>query len=72
VVAPKGEKLEKFFRNLAKDPDLYQRYLAHPKEVMLEEGLDEDVIDAVMGGELGILNDLLQGSNLICGTLVRI
>jgi hypothetical protein len=38
---------------------------------MKAEGLDQDVIDAVVNGNLAFLNDLLQGSNLICGTLVR-
>lgn len=37
-----------------------------------EGGLDPDVIDAVMKGNLAFLNDLLQGSNIICGTLVRL
>jgi hypothetical protein len=72
---PKGEKLEKFFKDLAKDPrkpgSLYGKYLANPKKVMQDEGLDPDVIDAVMGGDLKFLNDLLQGSNIICGTIVR-
>ena len=72
---PKGEKLEKFFKDIAKDPDkpgsLYQRYLANPRKVMQGEGLDPDVINAVMDGDLKFLNDLLQGSNIICGTIVR-
>ena len=72
----KGEKLQKFFKDLAKNPDkpdsLYKRYLADPKKVMQDEGLDQDVIDAVMAGNLAFLNDLLQSSNIICGTLVRI
>ena len=72
---PKGEKLEKFFKDLAKDPgkpgSLYEKYLEHPRKVMQDEGLDPDVIDAVMDGNLKVLNDLLQGSNIICGTIVR-
>jgi hypothetical protein len=75
----KGEKLEKFFKDLAKNPDkpgsLYEKYLANPRQVMHDEGLDPDVISAVMGGDRGdlkFLNDLLQGSNIICGTIVRV
>lgn len=72
----KGEKLEKFFRDIGKNPDkpgsLYKKYLANPRQVMQDEGLDPDVIDAVMGGDLKFLNDLLQGSNIICGTIVRV
>jgi hypothetical protein len=67
----KGEKLQKFFRDLARDPDLYNRYLANPDAVMTQEGLEKDVRDAVLGGDLTFVNNLLQGSNLICGTLVR-
>jgi hypothetical protein len=58
----KGEKLEKFFKDIAKNPDkpgsLYERYLANPRKVMREEGqLDPDVIDAVMDGNLTFLNE---------------
>jgi hypothetical protein len=76
----KGEKLKKFFKDLAENPErpgsLYERYLANPRQVMHDEGhLDPDVIDAVMGGkggDLKFLNDLLRGSNIICGTIVRV
>lgn len=75
----KGEKLKKFFKDLAENPDkpgsLYEKYLANPRQVMNDQGLDPDVINAVMGGEKGdlkFLNDLLQGSNIICGTIVRV
>ena len=37
---------------------------------MQDEGIDEDVITAVMAGNLGFVNDLLHGSNLICATIV--
>jgi hypothetical protein len=67
----KGEKLQKFFRDLARDQNLYSRYLNDPRAVMEQEGLDEDVINAVMAGNLAFMNELLQGSNLICGTIVR-
>lgn len=71
----KGERLEKFFKDLARNPgqqgSLYERYLANPRKVMQDEGLDPDVIDAVMTGDLELLNELLQHSNIICGTLVR-
>ena len=67
-------KLEKFLKDLAKNPEkpgsLYQRYLADPRQVMHDEGLDQDVIDAVMAGDLKFLNDRLQGSNMICATIV--
>ena len=70
----KGEKLEKFLKDLAKDPgkpgSLYEKYLADPRKVMRDEGIDEDVIVAVMAGNLGFVNDLLHGSNLICATIV--
>jgi hypothetical protein len=70
----KGEKLQKFLKDLAKDPDkpgsLYQQYLANPTKVMQDEGLDPDVIAAVMAGNLAFVNDLLHGSNLICATIV--
>lgn len=71
-MSPKGEKLEKFFRDLARDPALYQRYLADPEGVMRSEGLDNDVIQAVLQGNLTFINDLVKDTNLICGTLVRI
>jgi hypothetical protein len=72
----KGEKLQKFFKDLAKNPEkpgsLYEQYLAHPRKVMEDAGLDPDVVDAVMDGNLAFLNELLQGSNVICGTIVRL
>lgn len=71
-MSPKGDKLEKFFRDLAKDPNLYQQYLADPEGVMRSRGLDEDVIQAVLQGNLTFINDLVKDTNLICGTLVRI
>jgi hypothetical protein len=71
-MSPKGEKLEKFFRDLARDQGLYQQYLANPEAVMRSEGLDDDVIQAVLQGNLTFINDLVKDSNLICGTLVRI
>jgi len=68
-------KLEKFFKDLARNPDapnsLYKRYLANPRQVMKDAGLEDDVINAVMAGDLTFLNGVLQGSNIICGTLVR-
>jgi len=67
----KGEKLQKFFKDLARDQGLYQQYLADPRQVMENAGLDEDVIEAVLAGNLTFLNGLLQSSNIICGTLVR-
>jgi hypothetical protein len=70
-MSPKGEKLARFFRKLARDPDLYRQYLADPEGVMRAEGLDEDVIQAVMDGNLAFLNEQLRDSNLICGTIVR-
>jgi hypothetical protein len=69
-MSPKGEKLAKFFKDLAKDPNLYQQYLADPRGVM-KGRVDDDVSDAVMKGDLAFLNGLLQSSNIICGTLVR-
>ena len=75
----KGEKLKKFLKDLATNPDkpgsLYEKYLADPRQVMHDQGLDPDVINAVIGGDPGdlkFLNDLLQGSNIICGTIVRV
>lgn len=74
-MSPKGEKLAKFFSDLAKNPaqpgSLYQRYLANPEAVMKEEGLADDVIQAVMNANLAFINDLLRDSNFICGTIVH-
>lgn len=70
-MSPKGEKLERFFRELARDQALYEQYLADPQGVMRSKGIDEDVIQAVMQGNLALINDLVKDSNLICGTLVR-
>jgi hypothetical protein len=68
-----GKKLRDFFLQLADDPEgLYKKYLLHPREVMADK-LPQNVIDAVMAGNLKELNRIVKGpgKDIICGTIVR-
>ena len=74
--ADDGKKLRDFFLLLAENADgpLYQSYLEDPRRVMREHGLSGAVIEAVIHGNLKELNRLVKGSgtDIICGTIVRI
>ena len=74
--ADDGKKLRDFFLLLAENAEkpLYQKYFNDPRGVMKEHGLSEPVVEAVMHGNLKELNRLVKGSgtDIICGTIVRI
>jgi hypothetical protein len=68
-----GEALASFFKALADDPGLYNDYFTNPLETMRKRGLSEEVIGAVLQGDLHHLNRLLrdQDTAFILGTLIR-
>lgn len=48
--------LEQFFRELADNHQLYNNYLTNPLQTMRDYGIDEDLIAAVLQGDLRHLN----------------
>lgn len=66
--------LRDFFARLADDPALYNDYITDPVKTMREAGIPEDLIAAVLQGNLRKLNKLFaedSATPVILGTIVR-
>jgi hypothetical protein len=66
--------LAEFFGRLAEDSALYNNYVTDPVATMREAGISEDLIAAVLQGNLRKLNKLFAedaGHVVILGTIVR-
>lgn len=70
-----ARKLADFFTRLAEDPALYNNYLADPLTTMRGAGIPENLISAILTGNIGKLNELFTqleaGTIIILGTIVR-
>jgi hypothetical protein len=71
-----GRKLRDFFTQLADDPALYNNYLADPLTTMRGAGIPENLISAILTGNIGKLKeslaqDLDAGTIIVLGTIVR-
>ena len=66
--------LAEFFGRLAEDSTLYNDYVTAPVATMRAAGIPEDIIAAVLQGNLRKLNKLFEedsGHTVILGTIVR-
>jgi hypothetical protein len=66
--------LADFFGRLADDPALYNNYITAPVATMREASIPEDIIAAVLQGNLRKLNKLFADDSahtVILGTIVR-
>ena len=67
--------LAEFFARLADDPALYNDYITDPVATMRAAGIPEDLIAAVLQGNLRKLNKLFASEDaaqvVILGTIVR-
>lgn len=63
--------LEKFLKNLAQDPKLKERYLADPKQVMTEHGVDAKHQDMILNGDSAGITRELGVSDAVCITHVN-
>jgi hypothetical protein len=69
-----ADALAEFFGRLAEDPALYNDYVTDPVATMRAAGIPEDLIAAVLQGNLRKLNKLFEedsGRTVILGTIVR-
>ena len=72
-----GNALGQFFMDMAEDHALYNDYLANPLETMRGRGIAEDLISAVLEGDLHHLHahfrELQKDAStvVILGTIVR-
>jgi len=67
-------RLSEFFGRLAEDPALYNDYLTDPVATMRAAAIPEELISAVMQGNVKKLNKLFaqdSGHVVILGTIVR-
>jgi hypothetical protein len=70
-----AEKLESFFTRLADEPTFYNDYLNNPLDQLRDAGISEEVINAILTGNIRMLNDLFKSpgtSTFIFGTLIRL
>lgn len=66
-----NNKLKEFLKNLAQDPKLKQRYLADPKKVMTEQGVDAKHQDMILQGDSTGITKELGVSDAVCITHVN-
>ena len=68
-----ADPLAEFFGRLAEDPALYNDYVTDPVATMRAASIPEDLIAAVLQGNLRKLNKLFAdtGHAVILGTIVR-
>jgi hypothetical protein len=68
-----AEILAGFFREMAENPALYNDYLTNPLKTMRDRKIPEDLIGAVLQGDLHRLNKLFADADtaVILGTLIR-
>ena len=70
-----AQDLADFFARLAEDRALYNDYLTNPLAAMRSANLSEDLIGAVLEGDLHHLNKLFTeefAQMVILGTIVRL
>lgn len=63
--------LEKFLKNLAQDPKLKERYVADPKQVMTEHGIDAKHQDMILNGDSAGITRELGVSDVVCITHIN-
>ncbi len=66
-----NNKLKEFLKNLAQDPKLKQRYLANPKQVMTEQGVDAKHQDMILQGDSAGITKELGISDAVCITHIN-
>jgi len=68
------QQLAEFFASLAENPALYNDYLTNPLGALRAANISEDLISAVLAGDLHHLNKRFQeefAQTIILGTIVR-
>ena len=63
-----NNKLKEFLKSLAQDPKLKKRYLADPKQVMKEQGVDDRHQDMILQGDSAGIAKELGVSDAVCIT----
>ena len=63
-----NNKLKDFLKNLAQDPKLKQRYLADPKKVMTEQGVDAKHQDMILQGDSAGITKEIGANDAVCIT----
>lgn len=66
-----NDKLKDFLKRLAQDPSLKQRYLADPKQVMTENGIDAAHQDMILSGDSSGITKVLGSTDAICITHIN-
>ncbi|MFN4291039.1 MAG: hypothetical protein ACK4E7_09205 [Permianibacter sp.] len=66
-----NDKLKDFLKRLAQDPTLKKRYLADPKQVMTENGIDAAHQDMILKGDSAGISKVLGSTDAICITHIN-